>query len=58
MWLGGWHDAAVFDRLMLPVGCVVAGPALLEQPDTTILIEPGHQGRVDRFGNLVIGPRS
>jgi N-methylhydantoinase A len=56
MWLGGWHDAAVLDRLALPVGCTVIGPALLEQPDTTILIEPGHQGTVDRFGNLIIGP--
>ncbi|HEY2131395.1 MAG TPA: hydantoinase/oxoprolinase family protein [Acetobacteraceae bacterium] len=55
IWLGGWHEAAVFDRLALPVGTVIGGPALLEQPDTTILIEPGHQGRVDRFGNLIIG---
>ena len=54
VWLGGWQDAAVFDRLLLPVGATIPGPALLEQPDTTILIEPGHHGRVDRFGNLII----
>jgi N-methylhydantoinase A len=30
------------------------GPAILEQPDTTILIEPGHAGAVDRFGNVLI----
>ncbi len=54
VWLGGWRDAAVYDRLMLPVGAEVRGPALLEQPDTTILIEPGQHGQVDRFGNLVI----
>jgi hypothetical protein len=27
---------------------------VLEQPDGTILIEPGLAGRVDRFGNLLI----
>ena len=53
-WLGGWRETAVFDRLLLPVDAVVHGPALLEQPDTTILIEPGQHGRVDAFGNLVL----
>ncbi|MFT8244858.1 hydantoinase/oxoprolinase family protein [Roseomonas sp. BN140053] len=54
IWFGGWHEAVVWDRLSLPVGAVVPGPAVLEQPDTTILIEPGQQGRVDRFGNLIL----
>lgn len=52
--LGAWHEAAVFDRLALPVGAVVDGPAILEQPDTTILILPGQRGTVDSFGNLLI----
>jgi N-methylhydantoinase A/acetone carboxylase, beta subunit len=51
---GRWQDAAVFRRLDLPVDAVVAGPAILEQPDTTILIEDGLKGTVDRFGNLII----
>ena len=54
VWFGGWHEAAVFARLALPVGCEIAGPAMLEQPDTTILIEPGMVGRVDKLGNLVL----
>ena len=54
VWFEGWRETPVLDRLALPVGAVVAGPAVLEQPDTTILIEPGHAGRVDRFGNLVV----
>ena len=60
---GTWHDAAVFDRLTLPVGARVDGPAILEQPDATVLIEPGLAGDVDRCGNVVItrkdghGPR-
>ncbi|WP_306118934.1 MULTISPECIES: hydantoinase/oxoprolinase family protein [unclassified Roseitalea] len=51
---GRWLDAAIYDRLALPVGATVEGPAVLEQPDTTILIEPGLVGTVDRFGNVII----
>ncbi len=51
---GGWCEAAIFERLALPVDASIAGPAILEQPDATIFIEPDLTGRVDRFGNLVI----
>lgn len=53
-----WHDTQVYGRLSLPVGTVISGPAILEQPDTTILIEPGYNGRVDHFGNTLIEPAS
>ena len=46
--------APVYDRLALAVGETVDGPAILEQPDTTVFVDPGLTGRVDRFGNLVI----
>jgi len=49
-----WRDTAIYDRLALPVGAEIIGPAILEQPDTTVLIEPGLKGRVDRFGNTII----
>lgn len=49
-----WRDTAIYDRLDLPVGAEITGPAILEQPDTTVLIEPGLKGRVDRFGNTII----
>jgi N-methylhydantoinase A len=51
---GKWIEAPVYRRLDLPVGSVVPGPAILEQPDTTIFIDPDLQGDVDRFGNVVI----
>ncbi len=51
-----WHGTAIYDRLSLPVGTVIEGPAILTQPDTTVLIEPGLKGRVDRFGNTIIEP--
>ena len=53
---GDWHETAIYDRLALPVGTVISGPAILEQPDTTVLIEPHLQGRVDSFGNTIIEP--
>jgi N-methylhydantoinase A len=51
---GAWHDTALYDRLTLPVGTVIDGPAILTQPDTTILVEPRFKGRVDSFGNFII----
>ncbi len=55
VWIeGAWHKVAVFDRLALPVGAVVEGPAVLEQPDTTTFIEPDLRGEVDRLGNLIL----
>ena len=52
--VGQWEETAIYERLSLPIGTVIDGPAILEQPDTTVLIEPGLQGRVDRFGNTII----
>ena len=51
---GGWHEATIYERLTLPVATEIPGPALLEQPDTTIFIEPDLTGLVDDFGNIVI----
>ena len=51
---GAWHRAPVYERLELPVGATLDGPALLEQGDATILVDPGLVARVDRLGNLVV----
>ena len=51
---GKWHDTPIYDRLELGVGATVKGPAILEQADTTIFVDPGLEGRVDAFGNLII----
>ena len=55
---GRWTDAPVLARLDLPVGAVVDGPAILEQPDATAVVETGFRARVDEFGNLIIEQRS
>ncbi len=55
MWFGGaWRKARVFSRLDLPVGAELRGPAILEQPDATTVLDPGLAARVDGFGSLVI----
>jgi len=54
VWFGGWREASVYDRLLLPVGAEIAGPAILEQPDATIVVDPGLAARVDRLGNVIM----
>ena len=51
---GAWRETALFDRLALPVGADIAGPAILAQPDATLFVAPGMTARVDVFGNAVI----
>jgi N-methylhydantoinase A len=51
---GKWWDAQRYDRLALPVGAQVHGPAILEQADTTVWLEPGFQAKVDPMGNLLV----
>jgi N-methylhydantoinase A len=48
------HQAETYDRLALPVGAEIHGPAVLEQADATTWIEPGFVARVDAIGNLVV----
>jgi len=54
VWFGGWHLASVHDRLALPVGAEIHGPAILEQPDATTVVDPGLVARVDRVGNVIV----
>lgn len=49
-----FHETGIYQRLPLSVGTEIPGPAILEQPDATICIEPDLMGRVDKFGNLII----
>ncbi|MBP2300715.1 hydantoinase/oxoprolinase family protein [Azospirillum picis] len=51
---GAWHDTAIYNRLDLPTGAVIQGPAILEQPDATTVIDPDLRARVDGFGNVIV----
>jgi N-methylhydantoinase A/oxoprolinase/acetone carboxylase beta subunit len=43
-----------FDRAALRAGNRVEGPAIVTQYDSTTVVPPGLEARVDRFGNIVI----
>ena len=55
-WEGGWHQTAIYDRIALPVGATVEGPAILEQDDATAFIDPGLAAAIDRLGNVIVRP--
>ena len=51
---GGLRDCPVYDRERLTAGNQLAGPALVEQFDSTTLIYPGQTATVDEWGFLLI----
>jgi N-methylhydantoinase A len=48
----GWHRATVWQRERLRRGARIAGPAIVNQADATVVIEPGSEAVVDDLGNL------
>jgi N-methylhydantoinase A len=52
------QKGTLYDRRKLKSGNVIKGPAVVLQMDTTTLILPGHVGRVDDFGNILITPEA
>ena len=50
----GWCNCAVYDRYRLAPGTIFAGPALVEERESTCVIPPGAQVSVDKHRNLVI----
>jgi len=53
-----WIDTPVLRRETLTPGVRLTGPAIVEQLDTTVVIEPGQPVEVDAIGNLVIDVRT
>ena len=51
-----FQSTLVFDRGKLLRGNVLAGPAIIEEPDASTLVHPGWTATVDEYGNLVLGP--
>jgi len=50
----GWKETPVYKREFLMVNAKFKGPAIIEQLDTTIIVEPENQVEVDLEGNLII----
>jgi N-methylhydantoinase A/oxoprolinase/acetone carboxylase beta subunit len=53
----GFETAVVHDRAGLSPGRSFAGPAIVEQPDTTTLVPSGWRCRVESAGHLLLEPR-
>jgi N-methylhydantoinase A len=50
----GWLPCTVYDRYALAPGAAFAGPALVEERESTCVVGPGATVSVDAFRNLVI----
>jgi N-methylhydantoinase A len=48
---GAFQTVGVYDGLKLVNGNVVPGPAIIEQPTTTIVLPPGFTARCDEHDN-------
>ncbi|SHL14509.1 N-methylhydantoinase A [Roseovarius marisflavi] len=51
---GDWQNVAIYWRDHLPLAFQMPGPAVIEQMDTTTLIEPGDVATGDAHGNIII----
>jgi N-methylhydantoinase A len=51
---GGYGDCPIYDRYALGAGAHLAGPAVVEEFDSTTVVHPGYGLRVDDHGNLII----
>ncbi|MGR3564153.1 MAG: hydantoinase/oxoprolinase family protein [Heliomarina sp.] len=54
VYFDGWHDTPIYWRDHLPADFSLTGPAIVQQMDTTVLIEPGDRARGDAQGNIII----
>jgi N-methylhydantoinase A/oxoprolinase/acetone carboxylase beta subunit len=53
----GWFDTPVYERGGLRAGVYFDGPAIVEQLDSTTVVELGDRVEVDRDGNLIMTVR-
>jgi N-methylhydantoinase A len=51
---GHWHDTPVYHREDLRPGMSLDGPAIVEQSDTTTVVDPDMGLTVDALGNLLV----
>jgi N-methylhydantoinase A len=44
----------IYNGTKLAARLNIAGPAIIEMPETTIVLRPGSVGQLDEYGNFVI----
>jgi N-methylhydantoinase A len=54
VWFDGWREVPVYWRDSLPLRVNLQGPAIIEQMDTTVVIDPGASVLSDADGNLIV----
>ncbi|WP_202032825.1 hydantoinase/oxoprolinase family protein [Rhizobium lusitanum] len=54
VWFDGWRETPIYWRDHLPLKATISGPAIIEQMDTTIILEPGDVATQDDDGNIII----
>lgn len=54
VYFDGWLECPVYERERLKCGNRLAGPAIIEQADSTIVMQPGHRAHVDPYGNVIV----
>jgi N-methylhydantoinase A len=47
-------DCPIYDRYALPAGGRIAGPAVVEEFDSTTVIHPGYAAEIETYGNLIV----
>ena len=50
----GFLETPVYDRYALREGDTIEGPAIVEEKESTAVLIPGWNGRIDRLNNLVM----
>ncbi|AGB14756.1 N-methylhydantoinase A/acetone carboxylase, beta subunit [Halovivax ruber XH-70] len=48
------RETPVYDRPALSVGSDVTGPAIVEGPESTVVVRPGWRATVDEYGTIVM----
>ncbi|MET0152522.1 MAG: hydantoinase/oxoprolinase family protein, partial [Candidatus Binatia bacterium] len=51
---GGYAAVPVYDGSALRAGHKIKGPAIVEEPFTTVVVHPGHRAEIDAWGNYRI----
>jgi N-methylhydantoinase A len=49
---GDWHRVEILAGERLAAGSAIAGPVVVEYPESTVVVRPGWRGSVDQIGSL------
>ncbi len=50
----GWVEVNVYDQQKLVPGYVITGPAIVENPTSTVVINDKQSIEIDKYGNLIV----